>query len=74
MLAYTTVSKTTVVVGIGRLRVNANGLIVVLEGTLEMTKLQMGRPPAYIGAHILRVEANRLIELGDGLFIAALTC
>ena len=53
-------------VGIDILGVEADGLVVVLDGTLEFAQVVVGAAPEEVGIDILGVEADGLVIVLDG--------
>jgi len=63
--AYVTVGYALVVAGIGMLRVEADGLVVVLDAPLELPQVAVGVAPVVVGIGMLRVEVNSLVVVLD---------
>ena len=63
------VDGASVVVAQGILRVEANELIIVLDGKRILPQLFVGAAPVVVGLGKLGVEADGLIEVLDGSLI-----
>ena len=63
------ISTRPVGVGQGIIRLQADGLVKILDGTLQLAKVIVSNPPVVVECGILRLQADGLIEIINGMLI-----
>src|SRR5664280_642671 len=63
------ISTRPVGVGQGIIRLQADGLVKILDGPLQLAKVVVSNPPVVVEFGILRIQADGLIEIINGTLI-----
>ena len=66
ILAQVEVDVASVIVGLNILRVEADGLIIVLNGLVKLPLAAVGSRPIDVGHSQVGVKLNGLVAVGDG--------